>query len=70
MPLPHGAMGWSVIVAFLCHTHSLFEISYGFLKLNAFINLHLLVSSADNVQTVWTQIRPDKMWGLIWIRTI
>ena len=38
MPLPHGAIGWSVIVAFPGHTHSLFEISCEFLKLNAFIN--------------------------------
>ena len=29
------------------------------------------LSSADNfLQTVWTQIRPDKTSGLIWIQTV
>ena len=29
-----------------------------------------LVSSADNLcKTVWSQIRPDIMWSLIWIKT-
>ena len=30
----------------------------------------LKVSSADNIQTVSTQISPDKMSGLIWIQTV
>ena len=31
----------------------------------------LPVSSADNhCQTVWTQIRPDIMSGLIWFQTV
>ena len=31
---------------------------------------YLLVSSADNFWTVWTQIRPDKTSGQIWVQTI
>ena len=34
------------------------------------LTLYLLVSSAIPLQTVWTQIRPDKMSGLIWIQTV
>ena len=31
----------------------------------------LLASSADNLlQTVWTQIRTDKMFDLVWIQTV
>ena len=28
------------------------------------------VSAADSLETVWTQIRPDKTSDLIWIQTV
>ena len=35
------------------------------------LNFCLLVSSAYNYShKVWTQIRPDKMSGLIWVQTV
>ena len=35
----------------------------------SFFSFYLLLSSADILQT-WTQIRPDKTWGVIWTQTI
>ena len=33
--------------------------------------VHLLVSTADNfLQTVWTQVRPDKTSGLTWFQSV
>ena len=34
------------------------------------LTLYLLVASTDNLQTVLTQIRSDKMLGLIWIQSV
>ena len=39
--------------------------------LGGILTLYLQVSSAEKpFQTVWTQIRPDKRSGLIWIQTV
>ena len=47
----------------------LLGLCYLFFK--AYLTLCLLVPSAFKpLQTVWTQIRPDKMSGLIWILTV
>ena len=61
------------------HTHVRFEeddvdgkFSDGFHSEThiVYITFCILVSSADNLQTVSTQIRPDRESGLIWIQTV
>ena len=49
--------------------------SYSFIKKfvsqhGLYTTLYLLVPSADILQTVWNQIRPDEMSGLIWIQIV
>ena len=54
------------------------EIGSGFIRYSSnqyisedFITLYVLVPSADNFcKTVWTQIRPDKVSGLIWVQPV